>query len=249
MTAIKSSLKGIQLEGADLLFIIVNESQFGGSPTYELKSVLPVFSETLGPKVKIVMGHPGSGDELILDVKSKAWPSHIEQVLAEDSSPILLILEKSFDDFEPSSDDWYIVRFGEARKPETSIPHFFDALSRGIKRSQPLSTYLNNMREGETGLARFGQVIFSSDPSLAKTARSNNCLDPSWKLVQTIIEIAEEKELVSTDGKIGYLVREAIDRLHKLNGFDFGEGGVKNALRANGVRNQINQTLRAAPKE
>jgi hypothetical protein len=244
VTANVSSLAGVDLDGTQYLFIVVNESRFEVAITEALRSSLQTFGETIGRAGRVITGFARASEALTGELLQKPWSDTVRDMIEGEQSPMMLVIAIGVETFDPRKDDWRVVRFTQANAPAKHIPYLFHTLASGIARDEHPFEIFDRIKDPASGHFRGGQVVGPNDEILDAINIPNSCLDPSWGLVSEVVRLGREEGLTSVFECKGRLVRAACENLKDRNEFPFDPGSVVNALRKAAAWNDIEAKLK-----
>ena len=77
------------------------------------------------------------------------WPEEVRTLLRDTLEPVMLIIDKSFADFDPEVDNWGIIWFSTLESKPQSIPKVLHKLATLSRDGQDVFSYLNTLRRRE----------------------------------------------------------------------------------------------------
>lgn len=190
MTEWVETLVNVDLNGADFIFLIINESGYRTATQKAIGEALKTFSKDVGRLGRVVRADEGKSTMVFADALSKEWATEAKQVLQNKESPILIALKKKFKDFDPGKDEWAIVLLGRQANPSNAIAKLFENLATWTKEKRNILDALSNM----TGTGPYGHILAwkSKGPSVKESLKKVKIGRPGpldhWDLIAPVIE-------------------------------------------------------------
>jgi hypothetical protein len=140
-----SSFVRVDIGDFRYLFFLVTWNEFVTSIRDELKKQADPFGEVLGLKGKVVRSFESMARETFRQVTDKKWPQEIKERIEQDQDPFMLIIDKSFKEFDPQEHQWSIIWFSDFQQKTSSIYRLFGALAVKVQKNEDLFAYLNSV--------------------------------------------------------------------------------------------------------
>jgi hypothetical protein len=96
-----------------------------------------------------VRAYEASKQQTFEEVCGKRWPQEILKLLTDTLEPVMLIIDKSFADFDPQTDKWGIIWFSTLESKPQSIPKVLHKLATLSRDGQDVFSYLDALRRRE----------------------------------------------------------------------------------------------------
>lgn len=91
------------------LFVLVEQNNFATPLREELHRQVRPFAAALKSQGSIAIAMPNRQVEFMQEVLSKSWPDGVLERLYREFDPALIVVEKDWQDFDPSQDSYAIV--------------------------------------------------------------------------------------------------------------------------------------------
>lgn len=151
-----SSFLGVEIGQLSYLFILLAlQTRYLTEVREQLLRHVDAFGEDLGEGGKVVHSYEASRHQTFREVSQKRWPEEVRTLLRDTLEPVMLIIDKSFADFDPEVDNWGIIWFSTLESKPQSIPKVLHKLATLSRDGQDVFSYLNALRRRE----RLGGVI------------------------------------------------------------------------------------------
>jgi hypothetical protein len=151
-----SSFLGVEIGELSYLFILLAlQTRYLTEVREQLLRHVDAFGEDLGEGGKVVHAYEASRHQTFREVAEKRWPDEVHTLLRDTLEPVMLIIDKSFADFDPEVDNWGIIWFSTLESKPQSIPNVLHKLATLSRDGQDVFSYLNALRRRE----RLGGVI------------------------------------------------------------------------------------------
>ena len=151
-----SSFLGVEIGQLSYLFILLAlQTRYLTEVREQLLRHVDAFGEDLGEGGKVVHSYEASRHQTFREVSRKRWPQEVRTLLRDTLEPVMLIIDKSFADFDPEVDNWGIIWFSTLESNPQSIPKVLHKLATLSRDGQDVFSYLNALRRRE----RLGGVI------------------------------------------------------------------------------------------
>jgi len=146
MGARVSTLLNVGPQGGRYVFLLIEWNDYAYPVRDELNRQAEAFGMDLGPSGGVlVQAYPQRMYEIAREVVGKPWPSEINERFRSDQDPIILILDRDWNSFDPREHPYGIIwvsRFSE--NPEAVRP-FLQQLALRSRRGDDLIAYLHDV--------------------------------------------------------------------------------------------------------
>jgi hypothetical protein len=113
------SLDSVTIGRFDYVFIIAVWDEYRSPLREQLDKQSDPFGQELGEKGLVVQAFDNANPQVAAQLLAKDWPYEIRQRIDKDHEPIMVIIDVSFEDFDPGEHQWAIVWFSQwDDKPE-----------------------------------------------------------------------------------------------------------------------------------
>ncbi len=151
-----SSFLSVEIGQLSYLFILLAlQTRYLTEVREQLLRHVDAFGEDLGEGGKVVHSYEASRHQTFREVSEKRWPEEVRTLLRDTLEPVMLIIDKSFAEFDPEVDNWGIIWFSTLESKPQSIPKVLHKLATLSRDGQDVFSYLNTLRRRE----RLGGVI------------------------------------------------------------------------------------------
>jgi hypothetical protein len=145
-----SSFLGVEIGKLNYLFILLAfQTNYLTEVREQLLRQVEAFGEDLAEHGKVVRAYEASKHQTFKEVCEKHWPKEILKLLTDTLEPVMLIIDKSFTDFDPETDNWGIIWFSTMESKPQSIPKVLHKLATLSRDGQDIFSYLNALRRRE----------------------------------------------------------------------------------------------------
>lgn len=101
MSAKVSTLLNVDPGGGRYVFLLIGWNDYADPVRDELNRQADAFGMDLGPSGVLVQAYPQRMYEIAKEVLAKPWPPEIAERLQSDQDPIILILDRDWQSFDP----------------------------------------------------------------------------------------------------------------------------------------------------
>jgi hypothetical protein len=151
-----SSFVGVEIGDLSYLFILLAmQTRYLTEVREQLLRHVDAFGEDLGEGGKVVHAYESSKHQTFREVCEKRWPNEVLRLLWDTLEPVMLIIDRSFADFDPEVDNWGIIWFSTLESKPQSIPKVLHKLATLSRDGQDIFAYLDTLRRRD----RLGGVI------------------------------------------------------------------------------------------
>jgi len=95
----------------------------------------------------------------------KNWPDEIRERFNSEQEPFMLVIEKSFNEFNPESDRWGIVWFSNFYDNPESVYRLFSALARKVRQNEDVFVFLSAITRKDK-YKKFGKYFDLKKPEV-----------------------------------------------------------------------------------
>ena len=108
------------------LFFVANWNDYTNSITESLEKNLEIFGKDLALKGKVIQSYKEAREQTFEEVKTKKdWPYDVRARFDSELYPFMLIINESFERFDPQANEWSIVWFSDFRDNPNSVSEIF----------------------------------------------------------------------------------------------------------------------------
>jgi hypothetical protein len=145
-----SSFVGVEIGNLSYLFILLAmQTRYLTEVREQLLRHVDAFGEDLGEGGKVVHAYESGKHQTFREVCEKRWPDEVLRLLWDTLEPVMLIIDKSFADFDPEVDNWGIIWFSTLESKPQSIPKVLHKLATLSRDGQDIFTYLDTLQRRE----------------------------------------------------------------------------------------------------
>jgi hypothetical protein len=156
-----SSFVGVEIGNLSYLFILLGmQTRYLTEVREQLLRHVDAFGEDLGEGGKVVHAYESSKHQTFREVVDKRWPGEVLRLLWDTLEPVMLIIDRSFADFDPEVDNWGIIWFSTLESKPHSIPKVLHKLATLCRDGQDIFAYLDALRRRErlSGVIKYLKV-------------------------------------------------------------------------------------------
>lgn len=141
MSAKVSTLLNVGPHGGRYVFLLIGWNDYADPVRDELNRQADAFGMDLGPSGLLVQAYPQRMYEVAREVLGKPWPAEIAERFHSDPDPIMLIIDRDWQSFDPREHPFGIIWVSQfSSEPETVRP-FLQSLAR-LSREGDVISYL-----------------------------------------------------------------------------------------------------------
>ena len=237
----RSRLAQLSLQGSSYLFILINESDHQTAVQGPLDENAEKFGDNAGLTARLVRANRNSRQFHFDELFEKPWPSAVKDQMEKERAPFLVIIEGvDFDDFDPRNHAWRIVWISNAKTPQNSIPHFFDAIQQAITHEESPIEFLDRVADPQTGASLYGSISSFARPqaiALRQGPGRPGLMDPGYGVRDWIEDQWQQGNL--RDHSRGWQKRVAVHLKREKPNLPWDEKSVVDRLRREGVFTEI----------
>ena len=160
-----STFLPIEIGNKSYLFFIVTWNDYVTQVGEELDKQFAAFGEDLGPTGKVVKSYKSAARTSFSEVMKKIWPDEIRERFNSEQEPFMLGIDKSFNDFNPESDQWGIIWFSNFYEKPESVYRLFGALARKVRQNEGVFTFLSAITRKDK-YKKFGKYFELKKPEI-----------------------------------------------------------------------------------
>jgi hypothetical protein len=151
-----SSLIDARIGDHPYLFLLL-VGLFDTTVKQSLIKQIEAFGEDMGPGGGLVVQKfSDQHDDIAHDIICKAWPKGFSERLEDEVDPLMLIIDKDFNKFDPKQDHWAVIWFSDYKDNVSDFPNVLHHLAK---------------------LSREHSDIFAYVQSVARKKELKNCID------------------------------------------------------------------------
>jgi hypothetical protein len=119
----------------------------------ELQKQKDAFGEALGLYGSVASAFMSAKNSTYLQVREKAWPPDTAYRMKHEQDPFMVVIDKSFADFDPRAHPWSVIWFSDFRDNAGSIYRVFGALAQKVRNKEDVFGYLARLSRQEKVVA------------------------------------------------------------------------------------------------
>ncbi len=153
MSARVSTLLNVGPQGGRYVFLLIEWNDYAYRVREELNSQAQAFGMDLGPTGGVlVQAYPQRMYEVAQEVVDKPWPPEIAERFQSDQDPIILIIDRAWETFDPREHPYGIIWVSKFSENPEAIRPLLQQLARRSRRGDDLINYLRDVaiREQQT---------------------------------------------------------------------------------------------------
>ena len=105
-----SSFVGVEIGDLSYLFILLGvQTRYLTEVREQLLRHVDAFGEDLGEDGKVVHAYESSKHQTFKEAGEKRWPDQVFRLLRDTLEPVMLIIDRSFAQFDPEADNEAII--------------------------------------------------------------------------------------------------------------------------------------------
>jgi hypothetical protein len=172
MSAKVSTLLNVDVGHGRYVFLLITWNDYMNKVRDELNTQADAFAMDLGPSGVFVSAYPQRMYEVADEVLEKPWPESFAERLREDQDPIILVLERSWEDFDPREHTFAVVWLSEFFDDPSRLRPLLQRLARLSREGDDVIAYLRGVAErqerdravdtgkkGARAVARIGKYV------------------------------------------------------------------------------------------
>ena len=144
MSAKVSTLLNVGPGGGRYVFLLIGWNDYADPVREELNRQADAFGMDLGPSGLLVQAYPQRMYEIAREVLGKPWPTEIADRLDSDPDPIILIIDRDWQSFDPREDPFGIIWVSRFSSDSETVRPFLQTLAR-LSREGDVITYLREV--------------------------------------------------------------------------------------------------------
>ncbi len=160
-----STFLPVEIGNKSYLFFIVTWNNYVTQVGDELDKQFAAFGEDLGPTGKVVKSYKSAARTSFSEVMKKIWPNEIIERFHTVQEPFMLVIDKSFKEFNPESDQWGIIWFSNFLEKPGSIYRLFGALARIVRQNDDVFVFLSAITRKDK-YKKFGKYFELKKPEI-----------------------------------------------------------------------------------
>ena len=133
----------VQIGVFEYLFFVANWNDYSSTISSSLDSNLEKFGIGLGLKGKVIESYSHAKGDTFKEITQKDhWPYNVKERFEKEQFPFMLVIDESFEKFDPGKHRWGIIWFSDFVNDPNSVPKIFGSLVRKIRQDIDLFEYL-----------------------------------------------------------------------------------------------------------
>ena len=130
----------------EYLFFIVNWNDYSSTISESLSTNLKQFGIDLELRGKVVEAYSHKKGETFQEIRKKNnWPVTMSKRFDDEQFPFMLIINESFQDFNPGEHCWAIIWFSDFVDDNNCIPNIFCSIIKTIRQERNLFKYFEHL--------------------------------------------------------------------------------------------------------
>jgi hypothetical protein len=144
-----SSFIPVQLGDLRYLFLVVTWNDFATPIADELQKQKDAFGEAMGLYGTVASAFRSAKNATYLEVRKKAWPPDTAYRMEREQDPFMVVIDRSFADFDPQAHPWSVIWFSDFFENAGSIYRVFAALAQKVRNNEDVFGYLSRLSRQE----------------------------------------------------------------------------------------------------
>ena len=149
MSAKVSTLLNVDPGGGRYVFLLIGWNDYADPVREELNRQADAFGMDLGPSGVLVQAYPQRMYEIAGEVLYKPWPPEIAGRFELDPEPIILILDRDWQSFDPQEHSYGIIWVSGFSDDPVAVRPFLQRLALLSRRGDDVIAYLRDVVERE----------------------------------------------------------------------------------------------------
>ncbi len=127
------------------LFFLVTWNAFVTPLTEQLQKQREAFGEALGPEGVIIQAFRSATGNTFAEVVAKKWPPDVAKKMKGEQDPFMIIINESFEKFDPDTNPWGVVWFSNFLERPDSIYRVLGALAQKVRNQENVFECLSKL--------------------------------------------------------------------------------------------------------
>lgn len=157
MSAKVSTLLNVDPGGGRYVFLLIGWNDYADPVRDELNRQADAFGMDLGPSGVLVQAYPQRMFEIAKEVLGKLWPPEIAERFQSDQDPIILILDRDWQSFDPREHPFGIIWVSRFSDDPGAVRPFLQRLA-FLSRRGDVITYLRDVATREQQAAALDEA-------------------------------------------------------------------------------------------
>jgi hypothetical protein len=157
-----STLLNKRLGGGRYLFLLVEWNDYAYEVRDELNRQAEAFGLDLGPDRTFVQAYEQRMYDIAKEVVDKAWPDEIKARFDRDQDPIILIIDRDWHEFDPSSDPYAVIWVSDFHQDPAAVRPMFQQLAYRTRKGDDVIAYLHEVAEREQRRAKMDKARYGA---------------------------------------------------------------------------------------
>lgn len=157
MSAKVSTLLNVDPGGGRYVFLLIGWNDYTNPVRDELNRQADAFGMDLGPSGVLVQAYPQRMYEIAKEVLGKPWPPEIAERLQSDQDPIILILDRDWQSFDPHEHPFGIIWVSRFSDDPEAVRPFLQRLALLSRRGDVIA-YLRDVATREQQAAALDEA-------------------------------------------------------------------------------------------
>ena len=157
MSAKVSTLLNVAPGAGRYVFLLIGWNDYADPIRDELNRQADAFGMDLGPSGVLVQAYPQRMYEIAREVMGKPWPPEIAERFQSDQDPIILILDRDWQSFDPRENPFGIIWVSRFSNDPGAVRPFLQQLAL-LSRQGDVITYLRDVAAREQRAAALDEA-------------------------------------------------------------------------------------------
>jgi hypothetical protein len=166
-----STLLNERLGGGRYLFVLVEWNDYAYDVRDELNSQAEAFGLDLGSEGTFGEAYKQRMYEYGKEVLDKTWPAEIKERYDSDQDPIILIIDRDFSAFDPTSDPYAIIWLSDFHENPAAVRPLFQQRAYRTRKGEDVIAYLHDVAEREQRRAQIDKAKYGAKYGASVLAR------------------------------------------------------------------------------
>lgn len=144
-----STLLNVNIGEMKYLFFVVSRNDYSSKIKDELEKQFNAFGEDLGPDAKVIKPYNSAIRRSFEEIQGKPWTKEIRERIDAELDPFMLIVNKSFNEFDPNQDPWSVVWLSNFYENPDLLYRLLGALSLKMHKGEDIFQYMKSVTKKE----------------------------------------------------------------------------------------------------
>jgi hypothetical protein len=149
-----STLLNVTSGGGRYIFLLIEWNEFADRVRDELNRQADAFGLALGSDGVFVQPYSQRMDEAGAQLRTKPWPAEIAERFETDQDPIILVLDRDWQSFDPREHGYAIIWISGFQGDPAAVRPLLQQLAMRTRRGDDIIGYLREVAEKEERAAK-----------------------------------------------------------------------------------------------